>query len=137
MNLNKMGPVLALAATGACGGGTATAPSGRDMVAVVSVGARGGAPAAGLGGLRAGSSVDVAADWTVSSNDVDVYVTGADCLDVTALSVDTCLALAQASGPSAKPERLVFTAAAGASYRVFVVNRGAQADTVTVTIAVR
>lgn len=128
---------FALVALAACGGSGVTAPGGAEpQVVRQPVGSLEGASALSLRLDKAGT-VEVSADWTAAANDVDVFVTGADCFEIpTALSVWHCLAIAQATG-GAKPERLAFTGVQGASYKVLVLNRGSQPDTVTLTVSVR
>lgn len=82
-------------------------------------------------------TVEVSADWTRAGNDIDVYATPGDCFDTpSALSIESCIVLAAGAG-SAKPERLSFPGAAGGSYKVYVVNRGLETETVTVRLTVR
>lgn len=137
--LKSVGLVAAAAGLIACSGDPGAGPS--DVQAQVTtrpVAAREGAAIGSVGGFSAGTAVTVAADWGVAANDVDLFVATADCFDIpSALSVYSCLTVAQATGPSSKPERLTFTAAAGSSYKLFVLNRGSQPDTVTVTVSVR
>jgi hypothetical protein len=137
--VKNAGLAVVLASLTACGGDPAAGPSGvQDQVTTRPVGAGEGASVASVGGAATAAAVTVAADWGVAGNDVDLYVTGADCFDVpSALSIWSCLTVAEATGASSKPERLTFTAAAGASYKVLVLNRGSQPDTVTVTVTVR
>lgn len=137
MSLKKMGPALGLAALAACGGDPATAPTESPGVMTLPVAAQQGAQVTALS-FSHGATAEVTADWGVVANDLDVYVTAADCIDIpSALSAFSCLTVAEAAGPAAKPERLTFPVAAGSAYKVFVINRGSQADTVRVTIAFR
>ena len=136
--IRNVGLLFSLVGLAACGGGAGlTAPGGAEpQVVRQPVGALEGASAMSLRLDRAGT-VEVTADWGAAANDVDVYVTGADCFDIpTALSVWHCLTVAEATGAASKPERLSFDAAAG-SYKVLVLNRGSQPDTVTLTVSIR
>ena len=130
--------LLAIAHAG-CGGDRGANPGGVDTrVSSRSVAPQEGAAAASVVVGRRNATVDVSADWTIGRNDVDLYVTPGDCFDTpTALSVWSCLVVAKAEGETARPERLTFAGAAGASYEVFVVNRGAEPDTVTVILTIR
>ena len=84
-----------------------------------------------------GATVEVSADWTVGANNIDVYATPADCFNfsTSVIQVSSCLA-AQAATPTSKPEQMTFEGAAGGTYRIIVVNRGVQADTVTVRLTI-
>lgn len=101
------------------------APSQAAAAADVRLGSRGG-------------TVEVVADWTLAGNNIDVYATSADCFDfsTSVIAVTQCLALAEAAGQTVKPERLTLSGAAGGTYRLFVVNRGSQPDTVTVRLTI-
>ena len=132
------GPAVAVAlAHAGCGGGTG--PSPVEQTVSRRVGSGEGAAAAtvsvGSGGT---AKVEVVADWRVAGNNVDIYVTAGDCLEIpTALSAWSCVAVAKAEGDAARPERVTFPGSAGSSYKVFVVNHGPEPDTVTVTLSVR
>lgn len=129
---------LALGMTAAaCGGPNPTAPGAGDTnTTQATVGAQQGSAAVTLSPLGRSATVDVMVDWSMAGNNFDVYVTDASCLDYTALSLPTCLALVAAASPTAKPERLSFDATPSTSYKVFVVNRGSATDTVTVSVAI-
>src|SRR5262245_32047616 len=121
----------------ACGGTGATGPTAPGSgTTSQQLGPQQGAAATVLPAGSQAATGDVTADWTVAGNDVNVYVAQGDCFDIpTALSVWSCLGVAQATGSTAKPERVSFSAAPSTTYRVFVLNRGSVADTVTVTVA--
>ena len=120
-----------------CGGGTSAPTTTEVRVYNQSVAPLQAAAAAEMT-LGRGATVEVSADWTVAGNNVDVYATTADCLDFTTsvVLVARCLGLAEATGETAKPERLVFQGVAGGSYKVFVVNRGSASDMVTVRLTI-
>jgi hypothetical protein len=126
--------LLAAVATAACGG--TTAPTATEIRETVhSVPAQGAVAAAQLS-LGERGTIEVSADWTFAGNNIDVYATPGDCFTTpSALSIESCLILAETVG-AAKPERLTFPGVAGGTYRVVVVNRGAQPDTVTVRLTV-
>jgi hypothetical protein len=129
--------VVAAAATIGCGGGT-TDPTATEIRETVHVVAPREAVAAAQLSLAERGTVEVSADWTVAANNIDVYATPGDCFTTpSALSIESCLVLAQTVGIADKPERLSFPGLPGAVYRVFVVNRGSQPDTVTVRLTVR
>jgi hypothetical protein len=130
--------VLACAHLG-CGGDGGTGPSGVETrVASRTLAPQETAAATTVVLGPRGGTVEVSADWTLGSNNVDVYVTPGDCFDhPSAVRAFACLVTASATGETARPERLSFPAAAGASYKVYVVNHGAEPDTVTVTLTVR
>ena len=134
MHSRTAGALVLLLSAG-CGGATdptatevhesihSVAPLQRVEAAQISIGDRG--------------TIEVSADWTRARNDIDVYATPGDCFETpSALSIESCIVLAEAAG-SAKPERLSFPGAAGGSYKVYVVNRGSETETVTVRLTVR
>lgn len=135
--IKNLGLIVVLAGLAACGGGASTAPSGVEAQVVrQQVGALQGASITSIQSDRT-ATVDVAADWAVAGNDVDVYVTPADCINIpSALSAFSCVTVARTDG-TAKPERLTFSAVAGSSYKVLVLNRGDLPDMVTVTVTIR
>lgn len=145
MGLKKIGAALGLAATAACGGMQATGPTptydgpipmDQTVVARRTLAAHESAQVGDVTGAG-GAWVSVSANWTLAANDIDIYVTTSDCFEIpSALSVDSCLTVAQAASPSAKPEQVTFQASAGLSYKVFAANRGSEADTVTLAITV-
>jgi hypothetical protein len=135
---NLAGFATIVLAHAACGGDGSVSPSAletresrRNVEAL-----EGAAAGSVVMGSRDGT-IELSADWTIAGNNFDLYLTAADCRDVpSVLSVMSCLVHAKAEGTS-RPERLTFPGAAGASYQVFVLNRGVKADTVTVQLTVR
>jgi hypothetical protein len=121
-----------------CGGGTSDPTATEVRVYNQSVAPLQTAAAAEMTLGSRGATVEVSADWTFAGNNVDVYATTADCFDFTpsVVEVARCLGLAEATGETAKPERLVFQGVAGGSYKVFVVNRGSASDMVTVRLTI-
>ena len=126
-----------LVAAGAFGCGGTTDPTATEIrESVHAVAPLQGVEAAQLS-LGDRGTIEVTADWTRAGNDIDVYATPGDCFDIpSALTINSCLVLAEAIGGD-KPERLSFPGAAGGTYKVFVVNRGSETDTVTVRLTVR
>ena len=132
-----MAAAVLAAATIGCGGGT-TDPTATEIRETVHAVAPQQAVAAAQLSLGERGTVEVSVDWTVATNNIDVYATPGDCLNTpSALTVASCLVLAETVGIADKPERLSFPGVPGGVYRVFVVNRGSQADTVTVRLTVR
>ena len=137
MQARAVTPIAVVLAALACGG--PSDPTATEVqVFAQPVAPLAGAQAAAVTLGPRGAVVEISADWTVAGNDIDVYATGADCFEIpSALTVASCLTLAQATGSGAKPERLSFPGAAGGAYKVFVVNRGAASDTVTIRLTLR
>jgi len=130
--------ILALAHAGCGMDGGANPSAVETRVSSRSVAPQEAAAAATVVVGSRGATIEVAVNWTIGRNNVDVYVTPEDCFDIpSALTVFSCLVVAQAASETARPERLTFSGAAGASYKVFVFNRGAEPDTVTVTLTIR
>ena len=127
---------LGLAAAG-CGGQEITSPGGDPGTTRATVGAQQAKAALTLAELGRSATVDVTVDWSVAGNNFDVYVTDADCRELTTLTLPECWPVMGAASDTAKPERLTFAAEPNASYKVFVVNRGSTDDTVTVSVTLR
>ena len=131
--------ILALAHAG-CGMDSGASPSNaQTIVSSHGVAPQEGAAAANVVMGSRGATVEVAANWTIAGNNFDVYVTPADCFDTTTsvVLVFQCIMVASAASETQKPERLSFSGTAGSAYKVFVFNRGAEPDTVTVTLTIR
>ena len=67
--------------------------------------------------------LDVTVDWTVSSDNVDVYVTRGTC-SVDQLNAGTCILAVSSESTTSKPERLAVTGLAVGSYTLLIGNRG-------------
>ena len=128
---------LAVAAAGCGADGVSLPAAGDPTTTRKDVGAQQNTAATTLAALGRNATVDVTVDWGVSGNNFDVYVTDASCLELTALGIEQCRALVEATSPTAKPERLSFAALPSSSYKVFVANRGAVDDTVSVSVSIR
>ena len=122
----------------ACGDGVSAPTATEERVYTQSVAPNGQAAAAEVRLGSRGATITISADWRSASNNIDVVVTSADCFDITPSVVQTaaCLALAEANAVAAKPERLTFDGSAGGAYKVFVANRGAATETVTVRLTI-
>jgi hypothetical protein len=137
MNLfRSLGLALAVAAAGCGADGVSVPDTGDPTTTRKDVGAQQNVAATTLAAIGRNATVDVTVDWGVSGNNFDVYVTEASCLELSALDIGACLALVEATSPTAKPERLSFAAQPDSSYKVFVVNRGAVDDTVSVSVSI-
>ena len=127
--------VLAAVAAG-CGGGV-SAPTATEIRETVHLVAPREAVAAAQLSLGERGTIEVSVDWTVAANNIDVYATPGECASTaTTLTASSCV-VAETASLAAKPERLSFPGVPGGVYRVFVVNRGSQSDTVTVRVTVR
>jgi hypothetical protein len=70
------------------------------------------------------------ADWTLASNDIDVYVTLPSCRAADVAELASCEVVGHTTAVTAKPEQLTVTVARG-NYRVWVANFGPSAETGT------
>jgi hypothetical protein len=82
-------------------------------------------------------SMSVVADWSFSTDDVDIYVTDLSCNNTEARLVrQFCTLLAKADTYGVKPKRLTLNVSPG-PYRVFVANFGptaAESGTLQISI---
>lgn len=133
----RTGVAAAIVAAGTVGCDGTTAPTATEIrESVHAVPPQEAVTAAQLT-LGERGTVEVSADWTFAGNNIDVYATPGDCINTpSALTIASCLVLAQAAGAE-KPERLSFPGVAGGIYKIMVVNRGSESDTVTVRLTVR
>lgn len=74
--------------------------------------------------------VDATVEWTLASNDVDLYVTAQACT-AEMFNRGSCAFRAQADSATAKPERLTFTVSGGDRYKFWIVNVGPQRESGT------
>ena len=68
------------------------------------------------------ATVDATVEWTLATNDVDVYVTNTSCT-FEMVAATACAYTAKADSTTAKPERLSFSTSSG-NYRFWIVNFG-------------
>jgi hypothetical protein len=77
------------------------------------------------------------ADWTLASNDIEIYVTDPTCNETLARVVrQSCTLLGRTDSPTAKPKRLTMNISPGI-YRIFVANfgpAGAESGTVQISL---
>lgn len=85
-----------------------------------------------LTGLGSGT-LDATAEWTLASNNVDLYVTAIACTPEM-FATERCSYKARADSPTTKPERVSFDVSAGDSYRFWVVNFGPQKESGTLVV---
>jgi hypothetical protein len=78
-------------------------------------------------------TLDAVANWTFSSNDVDLVATTTACLTTDQLLAGRCSELASTTSTTAKPERLSLTATTG-TYRFVVFNWGPGGETGTIEV---
>ncbi len=78
-------------------------------------------------------TVDAIVEWTYPSNDVDIYVTAANC-STDAFSTSSCAYVAKADSTTAKPERLSFPVTGASTYRLWVVNFGPTQESGTLEV---
>lgn len=83
-------------------------------------------------GLGSGT-VDATAEWTLASDDVNLYVTAPACT-LEMLAMERCSYKARAESPTAKPERVSFDVSGGDTYRFWVVNFGPQREAGTLVV---
>jgi hypothetical protein len=74
--------------------------------------------------------VDATVEWTLASNDVDLYVTAQACT-AEMFNRGGCAFRAQADSATAKPERLTFNVSGGDRYKFWIVNVGPQRESGT------
>jgi hypothetical protein len=75
-------------------------------------------------------TVDATAEWTLATDDVDIYVTAPACT-IDMLAGQMCAYKAKADSTTAKPEKVSFSASAGDKYRFWIVNFGPQPESGT------
>jgi len=76
-------------------------------------------------------TLDATANWTFSSDDIDIYVTSTGCSDI---FLGGCSIQAQANSATTKPERVTLGVTAGSNYRIWVVNFGPGFETGTLEV---
>ena len=96
-----------------------------DPLEIVSIDVR-------LTGLGNGT-VDATVEWTLASNDVDLYVTAPACT-AEMFATERCAFKARSDSPTTKPERVSFDVSGGDSYRFWVVNFGPQRESGTLVV---
>jgi hypothetical protein len=76
-------------------------------------------------------------DWTLASNDIEIYVTDPTCNETLARVVrQSCTLLGSTDSPTAKPKRLTMNISPGV-YRVYVANfgpAGAESGTLQISL---
>ena len=72
--------------------------------------------------INQAGTLEIIADWTFASNDVDIHLYSGNCT-FQILTTSGCTRIARADSISNKPERLTFNATAG-SYSVGIANFG-------------
>ena len=85
-----------------------------------------------LTGLGTGT-LDATVQWTLASNDVDVFVTAQSCT-TEMFAGERCAYTARADSATAKPERVSFRVSAGDRYRFWIVNFGPQRESGTLEV---
>lgn len=83
-------------------------------------------------GTGAGT-VDATAQWTLATNDIDLYLTDRNCNATSFVTLASCTVLAQANAVTTKPEVINQQLSAGV-YRLFVHNFGPGSDGGTLVI---
>ena len=82
-------------------------------------------------------TLNAVADWTLASNDIEIYVTDPTCNETLARVVrQSCTLLGSTDNPTAKPKRLTMNISPGI-YRVFVANfgpAGAESGTLQISL---
>jgi hypothetical protein len=68
-------------------------------------------------------TLDATVDWTVASNDIDVYLERGECTCAMALA-DACQDVASSESTTAKPEKLTVTNLSAGSYTLVIGNAG-------------
>lgn len=129
--MNRTGVLILAALLTACEGGSASLSSTAtpapkafhalepDDVAFVEV------------TVDAASVLTASADWTLASNDIDIYVTRRSCVAWNVVDLaGRCAALARTTAATAKPERLTVDVTRG-TYRVWVANFGRSVESGT------
>ncbi len=72
-------------------------------------------------------TVEIVADWTFASNDVDIIWYAGSCSSTQAIR-DQCTILARTTSVSQKPERLTITNVAAGTYSVGLANYGSSSE---------
>lgn len=72
-------------------------------------------------------TVEIVADWTFASNDVDIFWFAGTCTSIQAVR-GQCTILAAAQSPTQKPERLTITNVGAGTYSVGIANFGRTAE---------
>jgi hypothetical protein len=78
-------------------------------------------------------TLDAVVNWTLASNDVDLFVTAQSCTPEM-FAAERCAYMARADTATAKPERVSFRVSAGDRYRFWIVNFGPQNESGTVEV---
>jgi hypothetical protein len=119
---------LGLAACGGGGGGSSPAAPTvsqpvRSVIGQTNWTAEAGTAARVDAVFAVAGTMDVTANWTFTSNDVDIYVTSTACAVHQDLLANRCTLLARADGVSTKPERLTLAVQQG-TLRIWLANFG-------------
>ena len=83
--------------------------------------------AAGPISVSGAGTVEIAADWTFASNDIDILWYGGTCTSNQAIR-GQCAILARTTSVTQKPERLTITNAGAGAYSVGFANYGRTAE---------
>ena len=83
--------------------------------------------AAGPVSVSGTGTVEIVADWTFASNDVDIFWFAGTCTSIQAVR-GQCTILAAAQSPTQKPERLTITNVGAGTYSVGIANFGRTAE---------
>jgi hypothetical protein len=75
-------------------------------------------------------SLDATVDWTLASDDIDVYLTQGSC-DVNTFGTTACPVLGYSESTTAKPEQAHVASAAAGTYTIFVNNLGPNDESVS------
>jgi len=86
------------------------------------------------GPISGSGTLEATVEWTLATNDVDIYVTTDACSEQT-FALFQCTFLASADSATTKPEHVSLSVTAGA-YRVWVVNLGPTEEAGTVEVAI-
>ena len=130
-----------MAALGACGKST-TGPSGptRTVLGTQSGNVQSFAANAHPVQSSASGTMDATLDWGSAANDFDIIVTSNNCTTTSLVDlgagVGSCAHITAAESVSQKPERVTWAGTGGTTYRIWVVNFGASADSYTLTAGV-
>jgi len=136
-----------LLALGLAGCGSTTGPDAtptRHLVAQGTFSSVLGTPAAKVAGFNADAAVvpfatttagtlDVKADWTSASNNIDLFVFTSPCTATQAISGD-CTELSRTSSTTTKPEQLSVPGFAAGSYVLAIANFGSTTEAGTYEI---
>ena len=106
--------------------------SASELIDSDTIAVRAEATASDTFATNAKGTLEVTADWTVASNNVDIFIArGSGSCTAEALKNRSCDVVGSGESPTAKPESLTIANLAAGTYTLHVVNSGAAADTVS------